>query len=353
MMLFNRNSVVDPATVPEGAEVKKNVTNTAVVGLDIGTASIVGGLSKNGEVYVGQESNAFFRVPSTPRTMEIINKQKIKSFQKERRTYILGNQAEKAADLFNTNSQRPVKNGLLNPKEPDGAEVIKEIVANTIPAEHRQGIRACYSIPADPVGLDGAVVYHDAILHMNLKSLGFDPLSINEGLAVIGSQEDNNNATALGISIGGGMCNICFSYMSMPVISYSIQKGGDYIDERVGYAVDKTATQIKLIKETFLDLSATPKNRIDTALHIYYEDLFISLAQSLEKVLGSSDKTPRLPGALPLIVGGGTMLPKGSLEKFKAAVQGLNLPIKISDIMLAADPDQATMRGALNMAIEI
>ncbi len=204
---------------------------------------------------------------------------------------------------------------------------------------------------ADGVGREGAVVYHDAMLNMHLKSLGFDPQSINEGMAVIASQEENNNATALGISIGGGMCNICFSYLSMPIISYSIQKGGDYIDERVGAAVNQTATQIKLIKEKSLDLSIAPTTRVDTALHIYYEDLFKSLAQSLEKVLGSSEKTPRLPGTLPLIVSGGTMLPKGSLEKFKAAIQDLNLPIKFSDIVLAADPSQATMRGALNTAL--
>lgn len=351
MMLFNRNSVVDPAKALENAENSKTATDTAVVGLDIGTASIISGTCKDNEVLVEQESNAFFSVPGTPRTIKILNKQQIKSFQKGRRIYILGNQAEKAANLFNKNSQRPVKNGLLNPNEPDGADAIMAIVANMMPAEHREGVRVCYSIPSDPIGQEGAVVYHDAILNMNLKSRGFNPQSINEGLAVIASQKDNNNATALGISIGGGMCNICFSYLSMPIISYSIQKGGDYIDERVGLAVNQTATQIKLIKEKSLDLSTAPMNRIDTALHIYYEDLFKSLARSLEKVLGSSDKTPRLPGTLPLIVSGGTMLPKGSLEKFKAAMQELNLPIKISDIVLAADPDQATMHGALNMAL--
>jgi hypothetical protein len=351
MMLFNRNSVLDATKATDNIPTSSNNPDTVSVGLDIGTATIIGGIHNKGEDIVGQECNAFFGVPDNPKTMEILANQKIKYFKNEKRIYILGNQAEKAADLFKKNAQRPVKSGLLNPNEPDGVNAIKEIINNMIPADQREGARVCFSIPADPIGQEGAVVYHDAMLNMNLKSLGLIPQSINEGLAVIMSETDLNNATALGISIGGGMCNICFSYLSLPVISYSIQKGGDYIDERVGYAVNETATHIKLIKEKSLDLSVDPKARIDTALHIYYEDLFQSLARSLEKVLGSSEKTCRLPNSLPLIVSGGSMLPKGSLEKFKAAMKDINLPIKISDILLAANPAEATMRGAMKMAL--
>lgn len=353
MMLFNRNSALDTtkATDTDHKPSSSNNPEAVSIGLDIGTATIISGIDSSGEKVVEQECNAFFGVPDNAKTLDILSKQKIKYFKNGQRIYILGNHAEKAADLFKKNTQRPVKSGLLNPNEPDGVEAIKQIINNMIPGDRREGARVCFSIPADPIGHEGAVVYHDAMLNMSLKSLGLIPQSINEGMAVIMSESNINDATALGISIGGGMCNICFSYLSLPVISYSIQKGGDYIDERVAYAVNETATHIKLTKESSLDLSTAPTTRIDTALHIYYEDLFKTLARSLEKVLGSSDKTCRLPNSLPLIVSGGSMLPQGSLEKFKAAMKEINLPIKISDILLAANPAEATMRGAMKMAL--
>ncbi|MEN8257692.1 MAG: hypothetical protein ABFS09_07500 [Thermodesulfobacteriota bacterium] len=68
---------------------------------------------------------------------------------------------------------------------------------------------------------------------MYLASLGYRPISINEGLATIMSELANDNFTGIGISMGGGMCNICLSYLSVPVLNFSVQKGGDYIDSMV------------------------------------------------------------------------------------------------------------------------
>lgn len=64
------------------------------------------------------------------------------------------------------------------------------------------------------------------------------------------------------------MCNVCFSYLSIPVIRYSIQKGGDYIDSMVGRSVGESPTKIKLIKEKELDLSIQPRTRIETVKDI-------------------------------------------------------------------------------------
>ena len=55
--------------------------------------------------------------------------------------------------------------------------------------------------------------------------------------------------------MGGGMCNICLSYLSFPVITYSIPMAGDYIDEMVGKSVGEPATKIKVIKEEELNLT--------------------------------------------------------------------------------------------------
>ena len=199
MLLLNRNSVLDTPKTNEQTHLTdpSSTTDRLCIGLDVGTASIVSGIRQaDGQEVVEQEKNAFFSVPDHPKTLEFLTKQKIKFLQKGRNIYILGNKAEKAADLFKKNTQRPVKNGLLNPNEPDGVEAIMEILKTMIPADQREGTPICFSIPADPIGQEGAVVYHSAMMRMHLKSLGFEPKSVNEGLAVILSETDTSDATA-------------------------------------------------------------------------------------------------------------------------------------------------------------
>jgi actin-like ATPase involved in cell morphogenesis len=354
MLFTSHRSVLTDSKAPrlDAEKARSNQTQTAPIGIDIGTSSIICGTYLDGEKVVRQEANAFFSIPGTKRITGILLENRIKHFQKDGTVHILGSSAEQAAQVFNKNTQRPMKHGLLNPREPDAIDAIVAILEGLMPADHPNGANICYSIPADPVGREGAVIYHASMLEMRLKALDFKPTSVNEGLAVIVAETGTSEATALGISVGGGMCNVCLAYLGIPVIAYSLPMAGDYIDEQVAHAVDETATHIKLTKERSLDLSTAPQTRIETALHIYYEALFKALAQSLQEVLGSSQRSCRLPNELPLFISGGVMLPAGSLEKFKTSLAGVSLPIKFSDIVLPADPAEATMRGAMRMAME-
>ena len=354
MLFINRYSAMADAneSLTDGKITSTTLVETTSVGIDIGTATIICGTTGGDKHVVRHEPNAFFSIPNTPRITAILCDHKVKHLQKNGKVYILGASAEAAADIFKQNTRRPVQSGLLNPREPEAIDIIMEILNDMIPQEHRDGVTLCFSVPADPVGRQGAVLYHEALLEMRLKALGFKPRSINEGLAVILSEAGSSDATALGISIGGGMCNVCFSYLGVPVITYSIQTGGDYIDEQVASVLNETATHVKLTKERSLNLSLAPATRIDTALHIYYNALFKTLIRSLREILGTSEATCRLPKSLPLFISGGTMLPPGSLETFKEAMHGIKLPIAFSDIILASNPAEATVRGAMNMATE-
>jgi hypothetical protein len=195
------------------------------------------------------------------------------------------------------------------------------------------------------------VVYHESILKMYLASVGYNPISINEGLATVMSELAEDNFTGIGISMGGGMCNICLAYLSVPVITYSIQKGGDYIDQMVGSSVGEPATKIKTIKEGSLSLAKSPKNRVETALHIYYDDLIHSLLHSLQDVLHSSDKIPKIAKPVPIVLAGGTVLPNGFKEHFEKNLKSVSLPIEVSEVRIAEDPLNTTSKGAMVMAL--
>lgn len=48
---------------------------------------------------------------------------------------------------------------------------------------------------------------------------------------------------------------------------------------------------------------------------------------------------------------GGTAMPKGFREQFLAALRADELPVKVSEVRISADPLNSTARGALMAAL--
>jgi hypothetical protein len=324
------------------------------IGLDVGTSNIVMAQNKGNRISVMKQLNAFFTIPQSKFTRQILEQNEIAFFEHSKQYYIIGDSAENFANMFNANTRRPMEKGFLTLREDEGVAIIQAIIKTLVQRPKKFGEILCFSVPAEPasdtrrsVTLGG----HEAVIKMYLASLGYTPISINEGLAVVMAELADENFTGIGISMGGGMCNVCLSYMSVPVITYSIQRGGDDIDENVSRETGLSATKIKGIKEEGLDLSSMPKNKIELALQIYYTDLINELVQSLEKVIASSDRIPKIANPIPLVISGGTVSPKGFREKFESDLRSIRLPFEISKVIIPQDPTNTTAKGALVMAV--
>ena len=321
------------------------------VGVDIGTSHIVVAQNKHNYIETMQELNAFFTVPNAKFAMDILNQNDVTYYQNGNHYYIFGYSSESFANMFNGNTRRPMKKGLLSSDEEVGLTVIQATTASLIQKPKNFGETICFVIPGEPLDGAGSVVYHESVLKKFLGSLGYSPISINEGMSVAISELSEDDFSGIGISMGGGMCNICLSYLSFPVITYSIQMAGDYIDEMAGNAVGEPATKIKVIKEEELDLTKEPKDRITTALHIFYDELIFKLLESLQRVFTSTENIPKINAPIPIVLSGGTAMPKGCRDKFEKMLQNVNLPVEISSVRLAEDPLNTPAKGALIMAV--
>ena len=336
----------------EKKERRKTVTaEQGPIGLDIGTTNIVVYRNGNSEVSTHMESNVFFTVPALPQTKGFLHGNNIQFLDKNEVLYILGNPAEEFAGILGGQTRHPIEKGVLNLGEGEGINVIHAILNRLIASPKKENEPIGFNIPGKPIDSDASVIFNESIFKTFLKNLGYSPRPINEGMAVMVSELSGGHATGIGISIGGGMCNVCCSYLSIPVVTYSIQMGGDFIDKTVAGSGGESPAKIKAIKETELDLSRPPKNSIEYGLHACYENLFSTLAESLEQVLGTSDSVPKLREAMPIILSGGTVLVPGSLDKFSSILRKVKLPFKVSDIVLAENPLHATARGAYLMAV--
>jgi hypothetical protein len=191
------------------------------------------------------------------------------------------------------------------------------------------------------------------VLKSFLQSLGYNAKAINEGQAVVFSELQEENFTGIGISFGGGMCNVSVSLMSMPMISFSIPKGGDYIDQSVAEVLgESNTTKVRLHKEENLDLSRAPKDDLSRAIHIFYEDLLQNLIERLRVEFSRSGKLPKVDRPLPIVLAGGTARPVGFLQKFESVLRsGEEFPIRISDVRMAKKPLGTTAHGCYIAAL--
>jgi hypothetical protein len=317
------------------------------VGLDVGTSKVVSARRGGKDVACAVQLNAFIPVPYSPVTERTIQQQtEIHHFRDGDEIVIFGSATERFANMFNAETRRTMADGLINPGEKLAWPVLEQILKTLVPRPRTASEVLAFSVPAAPPGKEAQLTYHEATLRKHLQSAGYRAMAINEGLAVIFSELEDHNFTGIGISCGGGMCNATLAFLSIPSIMASVAKAGDFIDRSVGEAVGEHATRVKVIKEEGLDLSQAPRDKLEKALHIYYEDVVETLVDTLRREISRADNLPKTDRALPIVLSGGTAKPRGFRELFERTLRARKFPVEISEIRMASDPLTSTARGA-------
>lgn len=321
------------------------------IGLDVGTSKVVTARGDSSKTESASQLNAFLSVPYTSLTQTTLQQNSVPHFRDGDELIVYGNAADKFAHMFNAESRRPMAKGILNPQEPAATRILEAILGTLVPKAHVPGEVLAFSVPAAASETGSELTYHEETLKRYLSERGYRPLAVNEGLAVVLAELAKESFTGIGISCGGGMCNVALAYLSIPSITFSISQGGDYIDSAVGAVVHEPATRIKAIKEEGLDLARSAGDKVDKALHIYYDKLIESLVNELYRAVTQSRRLPRSDKPLPIVLAGGTAKPKGFRDRFEEILKRRPLPFEISDIRLAKDPLTATARGTLVAAL--
>jgi hypothetical protein len=149
-----------------------------------------------------------------------------------------------------------------------------------------------------------------------------------------------------------GMCNVALAFQTVCGLSFSVARGGDWIDTHAAKAMGSTSARMCSIKEKGVNL-ASPANRDEEAIALYIRALIKycleNIAIQFKKVQSSID----LPEPIPFVVSGGTTKAGGFLDVFKEefeAIKKKNFPIQISEIRPAKDPMTAVAEGLLVLA---
>ena len=139
--------------------------------------------------------------------------------------------------------------------------------------------------------------------------------------------------------------------LSVPVINFSVNKAGDFIDAQASAVTGELATRLRIQKEQSFKLNGMAGDRVANALTVYYDDMIHTLATTLRATIASTQRLPKLDQAVTVVLSGGTAMPKGFLERFTAALHTDDFPVRIAQVRVSDDPLNSTARGALMAAL--
>ena len=180
------------------------------------------------------------------------------------------------------------------------------------------GLKLFFSVPAPVDGKDCGIPYHQTPIQQVLRELGYDAKPIAEGLAVVFGELGESNFTGIGITCGSGLCNVCLAVLSVPVISFSVGKARDFIDTQAALVTGDIATRKRIQKEQGFVSNGFSADRDQNALSVYYQQMIGNLVESQRTHVSSAQKLPKLEQSIPLVLSGGTSMPKGFLDKLAA-----------------------------------
>jgi actin-like ATPase involved in cell morphogenesis len=314
-------------------------------GLDIGTMNIICAEKDKNDIVFTQQRNAFMELDSNDLTKTMLDISKVLYIERKDGISLLGEDAFKFATIFEKEARRPMTHGIIRPKEKEAIPIMKLIVGEVLGQPKKQNEVLYISTPANPIDTDLNVLYHKKTMEVLTKGLKYDTHVIDEGLAVIYSELSDNNFTGIGISVGAGMTNVTLAYLATPLMSFSIARGGDWIDEQASKSTGMPKEHVTATKEKISKLSKEVKmGSVEGALTIYYDALITYVIKNLNRKL--AEITP--PNvAFPVAIAGGSAQPEGFFDLFEKRLREANLRVDLAKIKHVKDPLLSVARGCL------
>jgi hypothetical protein len=314
-------------------------------GLDIGTMNIICAEKDREDIVFTQQRNAFMELDSSDLTKTMLDISKVLYIERKDGISLLGEDAFKFATIFEKEARRPMTHGIISPKEKEAIPIMKLIVGEVLGQPKKQNEVLYISTPANPIDNDLNVLYHKKTMEMLTKGMKYNTHVIDEGLAVIYSELAENNFTGIGISVGAGMTNVTLAYLATPLMSFSIARGGDWIDEQAARSTGMPKEHVTATKEKISKLDKDVKmGSVEGALTVYYDALMTYVIKNLNRKL--AEITP--PNvAFPVAIAGGSATPVGFFELFEKRLKEANLRVDLAKIKHVKDPILSVARGCL------
>jgi len=326
--------------------------STLGVGLDMGTMNIVAARRSQKGVVTNRIRDAFHVLPRENKKM--LRLSGVNYIEKEEDLIVVGDAAYDMANMMSQEVRRPLQSGLIAAGEIDALDILGVLVKHVL-GDPKEDNEICYfSVPAAPVDdLSRDIVYHRGVLERIVTECGYKAYPSNEALAIIYSECAKDAFSGISFSFGSGMTNVALAINTIEGLSFSVARGGDWIDHGAAKSTGSTQARMCSLKEKGLNL-VNPTDRDQEALCVYYKALIEYAIDNVATEFKKIQNKFSLPKAIPIVVSGGTSKAGGFLEFFTQVFneKKRRFPIEVSEIRAAREPLDAVARGLLVQALQ-
>ena len=177
-----------------------------VIACDIGTMNLVLAEQKGDKAEFSTIRNMFLPLDKDQISMAELSS--IDYVESEEHIFIVGADAFNFGNIFGKNVKRPMSKGLISSSEIDSLDVLALIIEKLV-GKTTDG-KCIYCVPAPSIDTQNNIVYHEGVFKRIFTNLGYQAESMNEAMAIIYSQCQDDQFTGLSFSFGAGMVN-CLS----------------------------------------------------------------------------------------------------------------------------------------------
>lgn len=328
---------------------EKKKPSVVSIGLDVGTMHLACARSDADDVKITR--NVFLKVDKEDVSLsQLSNISYVENDDNE--LFIVGSDAFEFANIFGQEVSRPMEKGLISPKEISAIDVLTLMLKDLIGKTKDKEVYCSYSVPAAAIDEGRSVTYHENVFARILNSLGVNHTSVNEAMAIVYSECAKEGFSGIGISFGAGMANVAISYKGVEALTFSTARAGDWIDKMVAADLDMVPNRVTNIKEKYMKLSGDVEvknkktKRVLEALFYYHKAL---IDYTIKKIIKEFDEKVdiEIDDEIPIVISGGTSLPKGFVTLFKNVLASKELPFEISEVRRAKNPLTAVANGLL------
>lgn len=324
------------------------------VGLDIGTMNIVAARqNQDSQTETKRVRDAFLDVPKSAKKM--LKLSDVPYVEREDELLLVGDTALEMANIFGKEVRRPLQDGLISPSEIDSIEVLGFLL-NSVLGDPRNGAEhVYYSVPAPPLDYpDRDIVYHKGIFYNALIQLGYTPHASNEAMAIVYSECSKDLFSGLTFSFGSGMTNVALAFKTIECMTFSVARGGDWIDKGAAKNLGATASKMCAVKESGGFDLMNPIGREQQALAFYYQELIQYALNNVVKQFVKVKDQFNIEKPIPIVIAGGTSLAGGFLPFFQQVFERhrKRFPIPVSEVRLASDQLNAVAKGLLIQSMQ-
>lgn len=335
------------------------------LGLDIGTMNLAAAYDvetdngDDGGVDTRRVRDAFIEVSPSDEidssiSIEMLERAGANYIEMDNQTYVLGDDALEFSNLSGQPLRRPMSDGVLNPDESKRKALLNELISGVAGDKTDHGV--VFSSPASPINDDYDVAYHERVIKDLLIDIGFDdPESMTESMAIV-LEEFPDSYSGLGLSLGAGMANISLAWRGVPVLEFSMQKSGDWIDEGVAEKLREQQSTITHVKENDDFNVAEDSQKFDKRSHeaisIYYDLLADNLITGVNHLWDNTDDSdlPQISNPVPIVMAGGTSMADGMVDLLRQKIETKGLPFDVESIERAGNALYTPAKGLLRAA---